>query len=75
MCFRYSPEPGWHTFEVRTVSSDPVRLLGWVLQNASGVTYETLGINGAQADLLNTWDESVFAAQVSRRSHCGGGVS
>ena len=67
LCFRYSPEPGWHTFEVRTVSSDPVRLLGWVLQNSSGVTYETLGINGAQADLLTTWDESVFAAQVSRR--------
>jgi lysophospholipase L1-like esterase len=67
MCFRYSPEPGWHTFEVRTISNDPVRLLGWVLQNASGITYETLGINGAQADLLNTWDEGVFGAQVSRR--------
>lgn len=65
--FRYSPTTGTHTLEVQTVSSDPVRILGWVLQNQAGVTYETLGINGAQADLVDTWDESVFLPQVARR--------
>ena len=65
--FSYAPAPGRHTFEVRTVSNDPVRLFGWVVQNQSGVTYETLGINGAQADVVDTWDENVFEPQVSRR--------
>lgn len=65
--FAYAPTPGPHTFEVRTVSSNPVRLLGWVLQNHNGVTYETLGINGAQADLVASWDERVFGPQLQRR--------
>lgn len=65
--FTYSPLPGSHTFEVRTISYAPVRLLGWVLQNHTGVTYETLGINGAQADLVASWDESIFEPQLQRR--------
>lgn len=65
--FTYSPLPGYHTFEVRTVTSDPVRLFGWVLQNNGGVTYETLGINGAQADLVASWHEGTFAPQLQRR--------
>ena len=65
--FAYEPPPGVHTFEIQTVSADPVRLFGWVLQNRIGVTYETLGINGAQADLVATWDESTFGPQLQRR--------
>lgn len=65
--FTYAPDPGRHTFEVHTLSSDPVRVLGWVAQNRSGVTYETLGINGAQADLVASWDESIFGPQLERR--------
>jgi len=65
--FTYAPSRGFHTFEVQTVSYDPVRLFGWVVQNRSGVTYETLGINGAQADLVASWDETTFGPQLQRR--------
>jgi hypothetical protein len=65
--FTYSPTPGQHTFEVRTISEDPVRIFGWVAQNQNGITYETLGINGAQADVVDRWDENLFAAQVAGR--------
>src|ERR1051326_7282458 len=65
--FTYSPGSGFHTFEVRTLSYDPVRLLGWVIQNRTGVTDETLGINGAQADLVASWDEDIFGPQLQRR--------
>ena len=33
----------------------PVRLFGWVAEHARGVTYETLGINGAQASIVFNW--------------------
>jgi len=65
--FTYASDRAMHTFEVRTVSDDPVRLFGWVAQNRTGITYETLGINGAQADLVASWNESTFEPQVGRR--------
>lgn len=65
--FAYASDGKQHTFEIQTVSQDPVRVLGWVAQNRSGITYETLGINGAQADLVASWDESTFAPQLQRR--------
>ncbi len=65
--FTYTSDRAMHTFEVQTASNDPVRLFGWVAQNRTGITYETLGINGAQADLVASWDESTFEPQVGRR--------
>ena len=65
--FSYPSDHAMHTFEVQTITQDPVRLFGWVSQNRTGITYETLGINGAQADLVASWDESTFEPQVSRR--------
>jgi lysophospholipase L1-like esterase len=65
--YRYSPAPGSHQFSLRTLSSDPVRLFGWVAQNQSGVTYETLGINGAQADLQLDWNPSILANELADR--------
>src|SRR5262249_30200435 len=50
--YQWSTSPGSHEYTLRTVSSSPVRLFGWVAQNHAGVTYETLGINGAQASLM-----------------------
>ncbi len=47
---------------LRTLSSAPVRLFGWVAQNHAGVTYETLGINGAQANLMLDWNSAILAA-------------
>jgi lysophospholipase L1-like esterase len=51
--------PGPHHFEVRTLEDAPVRLLGWVTENASGVTYEAMGINGVEAGLFLHWNEAV----------------
>ena len=50
-------EPGPHHFEVRTTSYAPVRLLGMRTEEASGVTYEAMGLNGAEAGLILKWNE------------------
>lgn len=65
--YRYTPVPGPHQFALRTLSSAPVRLFGWVAQNQSGVTYETLGINGAQADLQLDWNTAVLDGEIADR--------
>jgi len=52
-------EAGPHHFEVRTTEHAPVRLLGLVTQNTSGVTYEAAGINGAEASLFLRWNEGL----------------
>jgi lysophospholipase L1-like esterase len=61
------PTPGEHTYNVRTLSYAPVRLFGWVSENRSGVTWETLGINGAQANMLLNWDPVVWTQQIQLR--------
>ncbi len=63
----YDAAPGLHRFEIRTLDRAPVRLFGWVTENERGVTYETLGINGAQASIVMGWDENLLAGQVARR--------
>lgn len=60
-------EPGLHRFELRTLDRAPVRLFGWVAEKERGVTYETLGINGAQASLGLHWNEEIFASNLARR--------
>lgn len=59
--------PGPHQFTLRTAGGGPVRLFGWVVENETGVTWETLGINGAQADLLLLWDEELLRGHIARR--------
>ncbi|MBK9166995.1 MAG: hypothetical protein IPM24_05960 [Bryobacterales bacterium] len=66
--FEHVTQPGAHHFELRTVERKPVRLFGWVSEKDTGVTYETLGINGAQASLMLRWDEELFANNVARRN-------
>jgi len=65
--FRYSPPPGLHEFTVTTASNAPVRLFGWVAENRSGVTYETLGINGAQAEMMLEWNPTILAGELAAR--------
>jgi lysophospholipase L1-like esterase len=65
--FSYQPSAGSHTYTLRTLTADPVRLFGWVSENKTGLTYETLGINGAQAGMLADWDEKVLSAQIIER--------
>lgn len=66
--FRYSTAPGMHRLELRTLDRLPVRLYGWVTENERGVTYESLGINGAQASIVFQWDQALLAGQLSRRN-------
>lgn len=63
----YAGVAGHHRLEVRTVEQAPVRLFGWVTENAKGVTYESMGINGAEAGLIQKWDEPMHAAYLKRR--------
>lgn len=66
--------PGYYQFgsasghlEVETLENKPVKLLGWVAENGPGVTYETLGINGAQAHIFDRWQKDAWADQLQRR--------
>ena len=59
---------GAHRFELETLQRAPVRLFGWVTEKDRGVTYETLGINGAQASILFRWDEAMLASNIARRN-------
>lgn len=67
----YSYEPpggGLHRFELETLDAAPVRLFGWISENGRGVTYETLGINGAQASIAFHWEEKLLASHLALRN-------
>ena len=64
---RYVTEPGPHRFMLKTLDASPVRLFGWVADKATGVTYEALGINGAEATLLLKWNDAMLASYLQRR--------
>jgi lysophospholipase L1-like esterase len=65
--YRLDTAPGAHRFEVETLERAPVRLFGWVAENPTGVTYETLGINGAQASIVLDWNEAALRSNIARR--------
>jgi lysophospholipase L1-like esterase len=65
--YQYAAAPGLHQYTLRTLSAAPVRLFGWVAQNQAGVTYETLGINGAQANLMLEWNPAVLDSELMSR--------
>lgn len=64
----HKTDPGLHRFELRTTAAAPVRLFGWVAEWGRGVTYETLGINGAQASIVFNWDEHLLAEHLAKRN-------
>jgi lysophospholipase L1-like esterase len=64
----YTLLPGPHELSLRTLDHAPVRLFGWVLDKKQGLTFETLGINGAQAHVILGWDEAIWAAEVAARN-------
>jgi lysophospholipase L1-like esterase len=65
--FTYACSPGVHEFQLITMESAPVRLLGMVTEQA-GVTYECLGINGAVAPLMLRWNQQMFADYLGQRN-------
>jgi lysophospholipase L1-like esterase len=42
-------------------------LFGWVAERTQGITYEALGINGADAPLLLKWNEEVLRSNLQHR--------
>ena len=50
---------GPHHFVVTTLGGGPVRLLGTVALQP-GTTWESIGINGAEAPLLLRWNQGIF---------------
>ena len=65
--FSYICQPGDHHFEVTTEQSAPVTLLGWVATQP-GVTWESIGINGAEAPLILKWDQTLFSRYLKDNS-------
>lgn len=66
--FRFeAPGPAEHQFRLKKLDTSPVRLFGWALDNLQGITFETLGINGAQVSLITEWNEAIWAAAVAQR--------
>lgn len=66
--YHYETTPGSHKLEAETLDHAPVRLFGWTAENTTGVTYETLGINGAQASIVLDWNEPVLKSNIERRN-------
>ena len=65
--YRYETEDGGHKLEARTLDRAPVRLFGWVTERDAGMTYEALGINGADVPLLLKWNADVLRSNLQRR--------
>jgi lysophospholipase L1-like esterase len=65
--YHFEGVPGPHRLEVETLDSSPVRLFGWVAEKNTGVTYETLGINGASASIVMDWNEATLKSNIERR--------
>jgi lysophospholipase L1-like esterase len=58
--FKYACPPGDHHFVLTTENRAPVTLLGMVATQP-GATWESIGINGAEAPLILKWDQKLFA--------------
>jgi len=59
---------GPHHFILKTLEAKPVRLFGWVADKDNGVTYEALGINGAEAAVMLHWNQDMLATYLQRRN-------
>jgi len=53
---------------LRTLQRAPVRLYGWVTGKPDGITYETMGINGAQASMVLNWHPGMLANYLNDRN-------
>jgi len=63
-----TPADRTHRIEVRTVTPGKVRILGIVTEHiAPGVSYDVLGINGARAKRLVSWNDTAFVDNIVQR--------
>jgi lysophospholipase L1-like esterase len=68
MMLAYRTAPGIHTLKLLTLQNRPVRLLGWSTDLDSGITYEALGINGAEASVIFRWNDAMVAQYLQQRN-------
>ncbi|WP_164981566.1 GDSL-type esterase/lipase family protein [Silvibacterium dinghuense] len=61
-----SCQPGRNDFSFTTIGDGPVRLLGTVSLQP-GITWEAIGINGAEAPLILRWNRSLFDTYLASR--------
>ena len=66
--YHFESTPGLHKLELETLDRGAVRLFGWVAEKLSGVTYETLGINGAEAPIVLGWNQETLKSNLERRN-------
>lgn len=59
--------PGAHHLVARTLDRKPVRLHGWVTEKERGLTWEMMGINGAQASIGLNWQDAGLAPVYAHR--------
>ncbi len=63
-----APSDGNHRIEIRTLGPGKVRILGIVTEHiAPGVSYDVLGINGARATRLLSWNDTAFVDNIVQR--------
>lgn len=63
-----TPADRTHRIEVRTTTSGKTRILGIVTEHiAPGVSYDVLGINGARAKRLVSWNDTAFVDNIVQR--------
>jgi lysophospholipase L1-like esterase len=63
-----TPADRLHRIEVRTTQAGKTRILGIVTEHiAPGVSYDVLGINGARAKRLVSWNDTAFVDNIVQR--------
>ena len=62
-----SESAGARHFEIRTLDAAPVRIFGFTAERNTGLTYEVMGINGAEASLILKWNEKLQSAYIAQR--------
>ncbi|MGP8250531.1 MAG: GDSL-type esterase/lipase family protein [Terracidiphilus sp.] len=65
--FHYSCPAGDRHFVLTKEDGSPVTLLGWVATQP-GVTWESIGINGAEAPLILRWDQKLLSQYIKDNS-------
>jgi lysophospholipase L1-like esterase len=63
-----APSDSNHRIEIRTVAPGKTRIFGIVTEHiAPGVSYDVLGINGARANRLLSWNDTAFVDNLVQR--------
>jgi len=63
-----APSDSNHRIEIRTTQPGKTRILGIVTEHiAPGVSYDVLGINGARANRLLSWNDTAFVDNLVQR--------